>query len=296
VGWLILILIHSVLSEEKDKGEKEVEDVPMKLTPPRRPRPHLAQEVEAHPTPSMGGTLQLVMDDAPAPEISISEVTNSVSVVLPRTTGSFASQQITPSPPSMPHVVTDTARQSVPPPTGDEPLDAMILTTPQPPPSAPPVADNEMMDIPQQPMPPPTSPDMTTAKDGHSNAGSSMPEGDEQPGAVNPTPLQVKTLRTLPDSAPVHPPEQSSDTCSTDALKAHTSGLSEPDIDSLLELIQEDDGFEEESKPQRAKVAEAIVAVRDASQSEEWANLLRGIIILTTCLGFPKGDVSETCT
>jgi hypothetical protein len=76
-------------------------------------------------------------------------------------------------------------------------------------------------------------------------------------------------------------------------LKAHTTGLSEPDIDSLLELIQGIDGFEEESKPERDKVAEAIMAARGSSQSKEWSNLLRGIIILITCLGFPKGDVSE---
>ena len=54
----------------------------------------------------------------------------------------------------------------------------------------------------------------------------------------------------------------------------HTSGLTELDINSLLELIQMDDGFEEKSMPQHAKVAKAIVAMRDASQSEEWSNLL----------------------
>jgi hypothetical protein len=54
----------------------------------------------------------------------------------------------------------------------------------------------------------------------------------------------------------------------------HTSGLTELDINSLLELIQMDDGFEEKSMPQHVKVAKAIVAMRDASQSEEWSNLL----------------------
>jgi hypothetical protein len=126
------------------------------------------------------------------------------------------------------------------------------------------------------------------------------PEADEQLSAVNQTPPQAKVSKTSHisiDYAPAHPPEQSSDSHSaTDALKAHTSGLSEPDIDSLLELIQDDDGFEEESKPQRDIVAKAIMAVRNASQSEEWSNLLRGIIVLAACLGFPKGDVSETNT
>jgi hypothetical protein len=119
-------------------------------------------------------------------------------------------------------------------------------------------------------------------------------EADEQLGAATP---EVKASGTLPistDSAPAHPPKQSSDSRSTDALKAHTSGLSEPDIDSLLELIQGNDGFEEESKPERDKVVEAIMAARGASQSKEWSNVLRGIIILITCLGFPKGDVSES--
>jgi hypothetical protein len=191
------------------------------------------------------------------------------------------------------------------------------------------VTDEVMMDVPQQPMPQSTSPNMTTAEDEQhdqpntessqqpkaplplgcraptktrrqlipsQDGPSAISEADEQLGAVNTTPPQAKTLGTLPDSTPVHPPDQSSDSRSTGISKAHTSGLSEPDINSLLKLIQEDDGFEEESKPQRAKVAEAIMAVRDASQSQEWTNLLRGIIILTACLGFPKGNVSETCT
>lgn len=76
----------------------------------------------------------------------------------------------------------------------------------------------------------------------------------------------------------------------------HTSGLTELDINSLLELIQMDDGFEEKSMPQHAKVAKAIVAMRDASQSEEWSNLLRGVIILTMCLDFLNGNVSESHT
>lgn len=92
-------------------------------------------------------------------------------------------------------------------------------------------------------------------------------------------------------------PEQSSNRRSANGvLKTHTSGLSEPDIDSLLELIQEDEGFEKESKPQRKRLVEAIVAVRHASRSQEWSNLLRGTIILTIELGFPKGDVSVTRT
>ena len=125
-------------------------------------------------------------------------------------------------------------------------------------------------------------------------------DADKQPGAVNPVTLLVKTSECLPistESAPVHPLKQSINTHqNTDALKAHTSGLNEPDIDSLLELIQEGGSFEEESKPQRGKLAEAIMAVRDASKSKEWSNLLRGVIILTTCLEFPKGDVSEART
>ena len=119
-------------------------------------------------------------------------------------------------------------------------------------------------------------------------------KADEQLGATTP---QVNASRTLPIStvgAPVNPPEQFSDSRSTnDALKAHTSGLSELDIKSLLELIQEDDDFEEESKPQCDKVAKAITAVQHVSQSEKWSNLLQGVIILTICLGFPKGDVSK---
>ena len=125
-------------------------------------------------------------------------------------------------------------------------------------------------------------------------------EADEQLGVANPTILQAKKSKTPPVStysAPIHLPEHPSD-CrnATDALKAHASGLGEPDIDSLLGLIQEDGGFEEKSKPHRNKLAEAIMAVRDASQSQEWSNLLRGVIILTTCLEFPKGDVSKTRT
>lgn len=77
-------------------------------------------------------------------------------------------------------------------------------------------------------------------------------------------------------------------------FETHTSGLSEPDIDSLLKIVQKDDSFGEETKPQRDKLAQTIVAVRDASRSKEWSNLLRGVIILTICLKFPKGDVSET--
>lgn len=241
-------------------------------------------------------TIQPVLDNAPAaPEVSI----NSASVT------------------------------SVPPTTGDEPLNTAALMTLQPPPSkdSPPAADSEMINIPQEPVPPSTSPDITPAKDG-CDAGSSdlQPpntpppgdgaptktrqqstpsqddpdatfEADKQLGVVNATPLQIKNVRALPistDSTPAHPPKQSSDRIN--ALKAHTSGLNEPEIDSLLELIQKDDDFEEESKPHRIKLAEAIVAVRDASQSEDWSNLLRGVIILTICLEFPNGDVSETCT
>jgi hypothetical protein len=81
-----------------------------------------------------------------------------------------------------------------------------------------------------------------------------------------------------------------------DVLKPHTSGLREPNIDSLLELIQKGDDFEEESKLRLYEVAKTIMVLRGASQSEEWSNLLRGVIVLTTCLGFPKGGVSETCT
>jgi hypothetical protein len=180
---------------------------------------------------------------------------------------------------------------------------------------------------PQQPIPPPTSPDMSISKDGQpesSNSqqrndplplGGSVPtksrrqpilqdgydatsEADEQPGAVDPATPQMKPSETLlisMDSAPVHPLKRLTDSHNTtDAWKAHTSGLGEPDIDSLLEFIQDDDGFDEESKPEREKLTEAIVAVRDASQSKDWSNLLRGVIILTTCLEFPKGDVSET--
>jgi hypothetical protein len=187
-----------------------------------------------------------------------------------------------------------------------------------------PLADNEMTDNPPLPMLPPTRPDMTAAKDGQSDTRDSnsqqldnplsprgttptmicrqptpsqdgTSEADKQLGASSP---QVETSRTTAitmDSAPIHRLEKSCHPHSTtDALKTHTSGLSEPDIDSLLELIRDDDGFEEESKPQRDKVIEAIVAVRNASPSEEWTNLLRGVIILTICLGFPKGNVSET--
>ena len=164
-----------------------------------------------------------------------------------------------------------------------QPLDAAALTTPQPAPLNDSSAgvDEEIGNIPQQP--PPTSPNRTTAKDGH-DAGSSN--------------LQVnfKDLISI-DCVPDYPPEQSSNSHNTtDAPKAHTSGLSEPDVESLLELIQKDEGFGEGSKPQRDKIAEAIMAVRDASQSQEWSNLLRGAIILTICLGFPKGDVSVTRT
>ena len=301
-----------------------------------------------------------VMDNAPAPELFTSEVTNRAAVASPRATESSASQQAPASPLSAPHAVTDTSRGSVPPPTafltGDKPLDAAILTSSQTNPSedTPPAADRATMDLPQQPIPPPTSPGMTTPNDGEPGAGSSNPqqpmppptspdmtiskdgqlessnsqqrnnplplggsaptksrrqpilqdghdatsEADKQPGAVDTATPQMKPSETLlisMDSAPVHPPKQLIDSHNTtDAWKAHTSGLSEPDIDSLLELIQDDDGFEEESKPERGKLTEAIVAVRDASQSKDWSNLLRGVIILTTWLEFPKGDVSET--
>ena len=232
----------------------------------------------------------------------------------------------------MPDVETDTARQSVLPPTCDESLDTVVLTTAQPSPSkdTPPEADKDTMIIPQQPMPPPTNTDATATKDGH-GAGSpslqqpdaSLPRGDgvpmkthrqstlsqdgsnetsetvERHGAVDTILLQVKFSGNLPISKncmPDYPPEQSSNCRSANsALKTHTSGLCEPDIDSLLEFIRKDEGFEEESKPQREKFAEAIVAVRNASQSQEWSNLLRGAIILTTCLEFPKGDVRVTC-
>ena len=206
-------------------------------------------------------------------------------------------------------------QQPMPPPTSPD------MTTPK---DGQPDAGSSN---PQQPMPPPTSPDMTISKDGQpesSNSqqrnnplslGGSTPtksrrqpikqdgydatsEADKQPGAVDPATPQMKPSETLlisMDSAPVHPPKQLIDSHNTtDAWKAHTSGLSEPDIDSLLELIQDDDGFEEESKPERGKLTEAIVAVRDASRSKDWSNLLRGVIILTTRLEFPKGDVSET--
>ena len=66
--------------------------------------------------------------------------------------------------------------------------------------------------------------------------------------------------------------------------------------DTLLKLIQEYDGFKKESKPQCNRVAEAIMAVRDASQSDNWSNLLRGVIILTISLGFLSGEVSDTRT
>ena len=36
------------------------------------------------------------------------------------------------------------------------------------------------------------------------------------------------------------------------------------------------------------------MAVHDASQSEDWSNLLQGVIILTICLEFLKGDISKT--
>jgi len=123
-----------------------------------------------------------------------------------------------------------------------------------------PTVDKEIMDI--QPMPLPTSPDTTTT--------------NGQPEA---------------ESLSLHQPNTNAES----TLNTNTSGLSEPDIISLLELIQKGKGFEEGSKPQHDKVAEVITAVRDASQSKEWTNLLRGIIILNICLGFLKGDVSETC-
>jgi hypothetical protein len=171
-------------------------------------------------------------------------------------------------------------------------------------------------------MSPPIRPDMTAAKDGQTDAIDSdsqhvdnpvssrggtlfesrrqptpsqdgISEADKQLGASS----QVNSPRAAAitmDSEPIHRPKETDDT--TDALKTHTSGLCAPDIDSLLELIQDDDGFEEESKLQRGKVIEAIVAVRNTSQSEEWTNLLRGVIILTICLGFPNGNVSENHT
>ena len=218
-------------------------------------------------------------------------------------------------------------------PNDDGTLGAMIRTSSQSSSSEEscPAPDKIMTDLPQELMPPSTSHDMTAPNDEQPDAESSssqqptLPptspdmtipktrqqlilqdgpnkklEADEQFGVVNPTILPVKTSKTSPistDSAPAHLPEHPSD-CrnAADTLKVHISGLSEPDVDSLLELIQEEDGFGEESKPQRDKLAETIRAVRDASQSKEWSNLLRGVIILATCLEFPKGDVSKTRT
>jgi hypothetical protein len=141
------------------------------------------------------------------------------------------------------------------------------------------------------------------------NSPHATPEVDEELGAVNPTLLQVKASTTVhelldapqaADKETMNLPQQPmpsatspQNTNTKDALRAHTSGLNEPDMDSLLDLIQKDNGFDEGSKPQRDKVAEAIMAMRDASKSDEWSNLLRGVIILITCLGFPNGDVSE---
>ena len=237
----------------------------------------LGQVVEAHPACSaiqVDGAIQPVINIAPAPKIS-AKVTNSESVALPYIAGSSA------SPLSVPHMMTDTAPQSVPPPTGDETLDAAAVTTTQLPPSedSPPVADNEVMDVPQ-PMPQTTSDDTTTKKNGQPDI--------QQP---NPSP----SLKGRVQTKKCRQPKEIQDG-TTDTLKVHTSGLTEPDINSLLELIQTDDGFEEKSMSQRAKVAEAVVAMRDASQSEEWSNLLRGVIILTMCLGFLNGNVSERHT
>ena len=105
----------------------------------------------------------------------------------------------------------------------------------------------------------------------------------------------MTTLLILIDCSPVCRPKQLSNSPNTaNALKAHTSSLNGLDINSLLELIQKDDNFEEKSKPHHEKLAEAIMAVRDVSQSEDWSNLLWGVIILTICLEFLKGDVSKT--
>ena len=284
---------------------------------------------EAHLTPpakEADETMEPVADNAPVPEISINDATNSASAASSCTA---VLQKVNTLPFSEPHAATDAAQQSVPSPTGNEPLDAAHLPTPQPSPlkDSPLTADKEK--VTQLPMPPPTSPDKTTAKDGHdteylnlqqsnilTTLGDKAPtkthrqstplqdgldatKANEQLNGVNTT-LPVEISSTLPvstDNAPVRPPKQSRDDRSTtDALKTHIGGLTEPDIDSLLELIRKDDGFDKESKPQRDKLAEAIMAVRDVSQSKEWSNLLRGIIILTVCLEFPKGDVSEIRT
>ena len=181
-------------------------------------------------------------------------------------------------------------------PTGDESFDASILTTLQLSPSkgSPPAADKEIMDIPQQPMSPPTSPDMATAED---DAGSNTLGGSKRT-KTRPQPIlsQDGPNATSTDNTPVHPPEQSNNSGSITMLKPHSSGLSEPDIDSLLKHIREYDGFKKESKPQHDRVAEAIMAVQDASQSDDWSNLLRGVIILTISLGFLSGKVSNTHT
>ena len=275
---------------------------------------------EAHlapPAKEVDETMEPVADNAPPPEISINDATNSASAA---SSCNAVSQKVNTSPLSVSHAATDTAQQSVLPPTGNEPLDAAVLPTPQPSPSkdSPLTADKEK--IPQLPMAPPPSPDRTTAKDGHDTGYLNLHQsnilptlGDRAPTKAHrqSTPLQdgldgvnatlpVEISSTLPvstDNAPVRPPKQSSDGRSTtDALKTHIGGLTEPDIDSLLELIRKDGGFDKESKPQRDKLAEAIMAVRDVSQSKEWSNLLRGIIVLTICLEFPKGDVSEIRT
>jgi hypothetical protein len=289
---------------------------------------------EAHPTSSeenANGITQSAMDDAPTPEPSIGGVTYNASVASPRAAGSSV-----PPPSGSDPVATASGRLTVGNSTtlqpiapnsissiGDEPLDALdaaALRPPSPSTDFLPLTDNEMMDIPPLPMSPPTRPDMTAGKDGQSDTinsnsqrldnplsprGSTQTktrrqptpsqdgtsEADKQLGTSSP---QVKSSRATAitmDGEPIDRPKET-----TDGLKTHTSGLSAPDIDSLLELIQDDDGFEEESKPQRGKVIEAVVAVRNASQSEEWSNLLRGVIILTICLGFPNGNVSETHT
>ena len=136
----------------------------------------------------------------------------------------------------------------------------MTLTTMQlvlPSEDSPPVADNEVMDIPQ-PKPQTTSHDTTTKNNG-------------QPDIQQPNPSLSLEGRERTKKC-----QQSKETQdgTTDTSKVHTSGLTELDINSLLELIQMDDGFEEKSMPQHVKVAKAIVAMRDASQSEEWSNLL----------------------
>lgn len=71
----------------------------------------LGQVVEAYPALSAiqaDGTIQLVINIAPAPKILATNVTNSTSVTFPYVTRSSA------LPLSVPHTITDTAPQSVP--------------------------------------------------------------------------------------------------------------------------------------------------------------------------------------